>query len=134
MGRRMKCGARGFTLIELLIVVIVIGILATLALPAFTKAMERARQAEAKDVLGALLQSQKIYIAEKGIYTGEIDELVASLPEASESYFDYTISNSTTNGLLITATRKTTTPPTPTYTGSYTITLDVNGDYASQAL
>jgi prepilin-type N-terminal cleavage/methylation domain-containing protein len=54
-------GKRGFTLIEVLIVVIILGILATLAIPQFTSMVKRARLAEAWTGLGAVRTAQAIY-------------------------------------------------------------------------
>lgn len=54
--------AKGFSLVELMVVVAIIGILATMAIPQVTKFMAKARQAEAKLLLGS------IYTAEKGFY------------------------------------------------------------------
>jgi type IV pilus assembly protein PilE len=51
--RRLRAG-RGFTLIELMIVVTVIGILATFAIPYFQRATARARRAELQVVLEKL--------------------------------------------------------------------------------
>ena len=51
----------GFTLVELLIVVMIVGILAAAALPQYQKAIERARSAEAKQMLADIYNAKKIY-------------------------------------------------------------------------
>ena len=45
---------KGFTLIEIMIVIIIVGILATMGIVQYTKAIEKARGAEAKNFLGSL--------------------------------------------------------------------------------
>lgn len=59
---------KGFTLIEILIVLIIIGILATLAIPQFQSMAEKARKAEALTNLSAIYTAQQVYRLENGNY------------------------------------------------------------------
>ncbi len=74
----------GFTLLELLMVVIIIGILASIALPQYFKASERARLGEALQVLATVRGSEQRYKAQTAsipqIYTGVLDDLDVSVP------------------------------------------------------
>ena len=58
--------AKGFTLLEVLITVIIIGILAGLAIPNFTKSRERALDKEAQTVLSLIQSAEKMYYMKDG--------------------------------------------------------------------
>ena len=75
-------GRRGFTLLELLMVVIIIAILASVALPQYIRATEKARAAEALSYLGALRSAELRYAATSAtnVYTAVVTELDIDLP------------------------------------------------------
>ena len=76
----VKRKSGGFTLIELLVVVLIIGILATIALPEYTKAVEKANAAEAITLLRNLLTAEKAYKLANLGYTGDFTALDLQLP------------------------------------------------------
>ena len=66
----------GFTLMELMIGLIIVGILATMALPGFSRAVERTRVKDAQTVLAAIYSSEKVYRLDQNSY-GTLLQLVA---------------------------------------------------------
>ena len=72
---------KGFTLIELLVVVLIIGILSSVALPQYTKAVNRAKAAEAWTVLKAVADAQEVYFLANNTYSSSFDELDIEIPE-----------------------------------------------------
>lgn len=67
---------RGFTFIEMLIVVAIIGILATIALPSFQLAVAKAKEAALKENLFILRDVIDQYFADQELYPPSLEELV----------------------------------------------------------
>lgn len=61
----------GFTLLELMIVVVIVGVLAAIAIPAFVSYTYRARTSEAYTFLAEIRGRQQSYRSERGRYAGE---------------------------------------------------------------
>lgn len=60
---------KSFTLLELIIVLVVLGILASITPPFLRKALERARNKEAISMLRLLAETEKMYHLQYGNYT-----------------------------------------------------------------
>lgn len=74
MTRMHVKGAQGFTLVELMIVVAILGVLASVAIPSFVDYQLRSKRAEAYVNLGALSKTQKSYFAEYNTFISVLAE------------------------------------------------------------
>ncbi|MFA5093461.1 MAG: prepilin-type N-terminal cleavage/methylation domain-containing protein [Candidatus Omnitrophota bacterium] len=121
---------QGFTLIELIVVIIIVGVLASVGMSQYTKVIEKGRAAEARLILGALRSAEVANYMESGAYV-TLAGLGVSAPAACATthYFSYAC---TTAGLC-TATRCTAGGKTPNSTVSYNKTLTAAGVFGGTA-
>ncbi len=106
-------GKAGFTMLELLMVVIIIGILATLAVPQYMNFVEKARAAEAVNTMGAIRSAENLYKLENGSYTSNPNNLGITFPvSGTNTYWTYAISGAGETSFSITATRTSRKAPT----------------------
>lgn len=61
MNRSIKRALAGFTLVELMIVVVILGILAAVAIPAFTRYVKRSKTSEATGNIAKIYQGEVTY-------------------------------------------------------------------------
>ena len=90
-----KKNNEGFTLIELLVVVIIIGVLAAIALPSLLGQVGKAREVEAKNLVGRINNAQQEYYTTKAQFApiaagtsdaqslAALDELEVSKPKTN---------------------------------------------------
>ena len=79
---------KGFTLIELLVVVLIIGILSSVALPQYTKAVEKSRATEAWSTLKSIYAANSVYI-------------MGGNPNGANSWADLDLSFTDENGQVV---------------------------------
>ncbi|MBD2529644.1 type IV pilin-like G/H family protein [Nostoc flagelliforme FACHB-838] len=73
-----KKNEEGFTLIELLVVIIIIGILSAIALPSFLNQANKAKQSEAKTIVGSMNRAQQAYYLENGKFASATNDATSA--------------------------------------------------------
>jgi prepilin-type N-terminal cleavage/methylation domain-containing protein len=117
LSKKMR-GEGGFNMIELMVVVVIIGILAAIAVPIYSKYAKNSRVTEATGKLGDLLTAAKSYAVENESNNVVTDANWPGTCAATNFVGDCTASQNftytmtgVTNGLLtLTATGKAATP------------------------
>jgi type IV pilus assembly protein PilA len=85
MNHKSRTSQGGFSLVELMVVVAIIGVLASIAVPAVNKYIAKARQSEAKTSLSSLYTSEKAFYAEYTAYHSAF-QAVGYSPEGKMRY------------------------------------------------
>ena len=89
----------GFTLIEVLIVLAIAGVLAALAWPSFTTAINKSRRADAMSALAQITQSQERWRANNASYQSTLANLVgASASVSPGNHYDLSIVTGSVSG------------------------------------
>jgi prepilin-type N-terminal cleavage/methylation domain-containing protein len=99
----MRRATRGFTLIELLIVIVIIGILATVAIPKFAQTKEKSYLAMLKSDIRNLVTTQETYFADNNEY-GTLAQLTAENRYSPSQDVTLTTADESATGWSATAT------------------------------
>ena len=134
---------KGFTLLELVVVIIILGILATLGIGQYLTMVERSRGAEARNILGQVRSAAAAHYLEYGTLTavapapafdntraGIGTTALGMIPTAgacaSTHFFAYTVVPSSASAFGATATRCTAGGKTPQGPSGLTLVLTTN--------
>ncbi|MEM9214929.1 MAG: type IV pilin-like G/H family protein [Cyanobacteria bacterium P01_F01_bin.150] len=77
---------QGLTLIELLVVIVMLGILAAISSSTFINVTARAKEAEAKTNVGAMLKAQQAYYSEQGNFANNLTDLGLGIATQTQHY------------------------------------------------
>jgi type IV pilus assembly protein PilA len=142
---RAKVGARlngdkgeaGFTLIELLVVMLILGILAAIAIPAFFNQREKASDAQAKSAARTAETAMETYATENGgSYEGatatKLHEIEPTLVDSATAANRITVSGLAKDAFTVTSTAASGTGFSITRNAGGTVTFDCTAKAAGK--
>jgi len=94
---------QGFTLIEVMIVVVIIGILASIAYPSYQEYVRRANRAEGQAFLQDLAARQERYFSQNNSYVTDVTKLGVTTGSETGKYTVTATAPAGSGGYLLTA-------------------------------
>jgi prepilin-type N-terminal cleavage/methylation domain-containing protein len=123
----MKSLLKSFTLVELIIVVIIVGILASLGLTQYSLVVEKSRLAEAKTHIGVMRSLAYEYYLNGGALASIQDADVSVVRTCTtDSFYQYFIASSTSTYVRLGSQRCTSGGKAPNASRSYYFILQFN--------
>ena len=111
---------RGFTLLEVMIVVVIVGVLAAIALPAYQSQVRKSNRSAAQQFMqDVALREQQIMMDQRGYVPVTDTAYFGNKPSDSNSGVGLAAPSSTTGKYTFVVTRDNTTTP-PSYTNTAT--------------
>ncbi|MCH1925446.1 type IV pilin protein [Shewanella sp. C32] len=112
----------GFTLIELMIVVVIIGILASIAYPSYVDYITKSNRSEAHAALMRVANLQEQYYLDNKAYTTDLKELGLSASPFTTEHGIYEVSSAGTSSFTVSAKALGSQATRDTSCGTITIT------------
>ena len=107
----MNSKIKGFTLVELMIVLAIIGILASVAMPSYQQYMYKARRADAQDALTTMAAAQQRYYSNNQyVYTDDETLIGGTLSDEGHYTLEVTVLSADADAFTLTATPAATSP------------------------